>query len=530
MEKQEATHIATVCRLEKVMTPSEEKLVVLIPVEIAEGRIDKCKNFVMADGTKCLSVEEALERDEQLGYNQAVSFDSMLGHGLEVLTVYLSRDYSDSKEKSCKKIIEDCKKEYEDELKKGIWYFDATDLFMVKAYDENVDFYERYGISLNRELGAITCDQPDEAPEDDEEDEIHEEIPEETIEKPTKKIGNEPLSLKVLKLKTTRLELIEETKKRVIAQDFAVERVASAIYNPIRLGINAIKQNILLYGPSGSGKSYLIRTIAKLLGLPYFEVNFAELSETGYVGDSIGDIYTGLFLAAGKDTKKLEKGAILIAHEVDKLMGAGNVKQAVYNEALRLWEPGGIVNFKPSQYSETISYDKSNLFIVSNGTFANMLNQSVKCGFGAESKKADVLSKTYQFTPDDFIQKGYPPEFMNRQQLCIPMRGLLEEDYYRILTESADSTYVQTRDSLKTERGINLKITDSALRQLSSTAFRMNKGARAIQNVFIECINPELDAISDGIDSGNFVSGDFEIPDEAIVKRLGEYNARYNKK
>ena len=532
MEKDRKTHIATICRLEKVMAPSEEELTVLIPIEIAEGTIDRCKNFVDSTGERFLFADDALRKEEKFCYILDVSFDEMLGRGFEVLTKYMAYDPEREENKGIEAIIKKFKDQYELELQGGVWYYDLTELVPVLSYDCNSLFYERYNISIDRKLGALSFDEPEDVPEDEEDDEEFFDHIKDSIdssestpanEKVDKKVAEEKkISFANLKLKTTRKQLIADTKLRVISQDKAVERVCSAVYDPICLGINALKRNILLYGPSGSGKTYLVSTIAKLLGLPYAYQNVSKLSVSGYVGDSVNDIYTNLYLSAGGDMKKLERGAIVILDEIDKLKGTGDIKEGAYHELLDLLDDGGTVSFQLDKHSGTIQYHKENLQVFSAGTFARMLKlQDRTVGFEAKNSKIDIVTSTYNFTPDDFIEHGYPAEIMNRHKLCVPMNGLTEEDYYKILTQSIESTYVQTKNSLLEHRKINLIILEEALRYIAKTAFDLKKGARGLSGVFDDAIQQEIDAITDGIDEGRDIAGDYEIKKEEIVKRLG---------
>ena len=532
MEKNTRTHIATICRLEKVITPSCDELEILIPIEIAEGTIDRCKNFVDHDGTKFSSVSDAWKKEEKFGYLLDVSYNEMLDHGLNVMTRYLSFKNSNKELKGCDNIVQAYREHYELELKKVVWFFDLAELTPILTYSENDEFYERYGVSLDRELGVLDFGEPECEDIEGEgactyDDSVREtvestgvEIAEGVFKEPKEKPASEKLGLNI-----TRKKLIEETKKRVIAQELAVERVCSAVYDPMCLGINNLKQNILLYGPSGVGKTYLVRTIAKLLGLPFSYVNLSKLSASGFEGGSVNDIYRGLYVSANCDIKKLELGGIVFLDEVDKLKGAGDIKEAVYNELLDLLEPGGVTQFKFGKYGESVSYCKDNLQVFSAGTFAKMLKlQDRACGFGVENKKIDVVSRTYNFTSEDFINNGYSPEFMGRQHLCVPLNGLTEEDYYRILTESIDSAYVRVKEGLASKRNIDLQIAEEALKYIAKVAYGLKKGGRGLTGVFNDVIQPEIDSIVDEIDEGNIITGGYEVPYEQVVKRLERYH------
>ena len=521
----EKTHIATTCKIEKVTTPSEDNLLICIPVEVVEGTIGAKKKFVDTEGNEFLPAYEAYLKGEKVGYFLDISFNEILGRGKEYLSQSLGYQYDiDGKEEQTL-IILNYKEEYVAELEDLTWYFDLGELLgSVLSRNDNEDFYEMYQISIDRNFGCITTKPPKKLLTGKAYADFKSEFSldkEKDLESDSK---TDPVSTDEAKTKITRIGLIEDTKKYVIAQDNAVSLVASAIYNPIALNAPKLRQNILLYGPTGVGKTYILETIARKLDIPYYYSSIGDFSATGYVGSSVNDLYTGLYNAAGKSKEKLEKGAILFLDEVDKLIlgdsTSSDVKGQVYNELLPLYQHGGTVTFKVGDHGPTIKYNKERLQIVSGGSFARMDKQNrQKMGF---TEAVPTTARKKYYTKKDFEKFGVPVEWLGRQDLCIPLEALSEDDLYRILTESLESVYLTTVEVLKL-RGITLVIPDNVLRKIAHKAYTLQTGARSLRGVFEFAVQKEINNIVDSIDNDNIGEKTYEINEEAVVKRLGEY-------
>ena len=528
MEEKKKTHIATTCKLEKVTTPSGDELLVCIPVEVAEGVLGAERKFIDTDGTEFLPAYDAFLKGKKFGYILDISFKEMLSRGKKVLVETMGYEYAEDEAKDVDLIIQNYKEEYVSGLQDFTWYFDLKEVVSVLSCDDNEDFFEMYNISIDYNIGAITTKKPrimltGKAYAD--------------LKKEFQGEETAPVDVEVIKIKSpefeqpkeklTRVGLIDYTKKYVIAQDEVVPIIASAIYNPIALNAPQLIQNIMLYGPTGVGKTFILETIAERLDLPYFYTSIADFSSAGYVGKSVDDIYVGLYEAAGKDIKKLEKGAIVFLDEVDKLILSNGVstdiKSQVFNELLSLYQHGGKVTFKidVSPFAQkTISYNKERLFIVSAGSFARMeMQNKSKIGF-VDSK--DCQSKTKYYTKKDFEKFGVPIEWLGRQELCLPLAALTEDDLYRILTESLKSPYLVTTNVLRLN-GITLNIPESALRQMAHKAYLLQTGARSLRGIFEFALQDELNHIVDKIDSGTLTEGTCEVSEEAVVKKLEKY-------
>lgn len=527
MEERKNTHIATTCKLEKIKTPSEEELLICIPIEVAEGTLGSERKFIDTDGIEHLPAYDAFLKGEKIGYILDVSFDEMLKRGRKILEETMGYSYAEDESKDTDLVIHNYKDEYVSQLEEFTWFFDLKEVVSsVLSCDENEEFYEMYGVSIDRKSGSITTKAPKKMLTGKAYADFREEIKteESKVEEP-KVVEEKP------KLKITRIGLIEHTKKYVIAQDEAVELIASAIYNPICLNAPKLIQNVLLYGPTGVGKTLILETIAQRLDLPYFYTSIADFSSTGYVGKSVDDIYEGLYKAADKDIKKLEKGAIVFIDEVDKLLlnehGGPDIKTQVYNELLPLYQHGGTVTFKLDGSggfsSKSIKYNKDRLIVVTGGSFARLeREQNVrKAGFGGMATINAPKIKYY--SKKDFEKFGVPIEWLGRQDLCIPLAALDENDLYRILTEALGSPYIATTEALKLN-GINLNVPETVLRQMAHKAYVLQTGARSLRGIFEFAIQNEMNRIVDSIDAGSLSDATFDISEEAVVKKLEKYH------
>lgn len=514
------THIATTCKIEKITTPTEDTLLVCIPVEVAEGTIGEGRKFIDSDGTEFLPAYDAYLKGEKFGYILDISFEEMLSRGKQVLVETMGYDYAEDEAKDKDLIIQNYKEEYVAELEDLTWYYDLKEVVSVLSCDENESFFEMYNISIDRNLGAISTKAPKKlltgkayasfrGEINDAEADSEPEEKKETEEQP--------------KVKLTRLGIIDYTRQYVIAQDEVIREVVSAIYNPIALGEPNLNQNILLYGPTGVGKTFILEKIAERLDLPYYYASVADFSSTGYVGPSVEDLYAGLYSAAGKSKEKLERGAILFLDEVDKLIlgesNATDVKSQVYHELLPVYQHGGTASFKASEHGPLVKFNKDKLIIVSAGSFARMAQKDQrKMGFG--EVKSETVKKYY--TKKDFEKFGVPVEFIGRQDLCLPLNALSEEDLYQILISSLKSPYLITMRTLSL-KGITLNIPESVLRQLAHKAYTLKTGARSLRGVFAYAVQDKLNEIVDCIDAGSATETVFDIDEESVVKKLERY-------
>ena len=519
MEIKTETHIATIFKIEE-LTVDWGTILVLIPYKVTTGNLNS--GIFNSNGNLYQSVVKAYQNGEKFCFARELELAEIVKNGKEILTsqfLYESEELTTPAE-----ILGAYKEAYTEELNENVWYVDLSELVPYVTNCSEADFYVVYNYSIDRKTKKLVNRKPTNVSDEDlqevsksfstgqiEPNELREQV-DSIVLPPDKKI--------------TRLSLISHLKKCILAQDVQVERIASAIYNPIKLGTSKLKRNIMIYGPTGSGKTAIVREIALELGLPFYKADLSEFSASGYTGSSVESIYTGLYLAAGRDIKKLEQGAILFLDEVDKLIISDrtDIKRQVYNELLTLLDPGGVVNFKTSQMGNNIAYDKRNLIIITAGSFGELdrkMQKNAKVGFGVQAEK--TAEKIRRYSIKDFTNFGIPLEFLGRQQLIIPLNELSEEDLFEILSKAFYSPYVVYKRELETV-GIALNIPESTLKLIASKAYKLHTGARSLSAIFDEALEPEINAIVDQLDEGNIGSVTIEVAEEEMVKRLERYH------
>ena len=310
----------------------------------------------------------------------------------------------------------------------------------------------------------------------------------------------------------TPQELKEYLDQYVIGQEDAKRVLSVAVYNHYKRvkyasriaesGVEIDKSNILLIGPTGTGKTLLARTLAKKLDVPFAIADATTLTEAGYVGEDVENILLKLIEAADFDIPRAEHGIIFI-DEIDKIAKKGeNVSitrdvsgEGVQQALLKIIE-GTNASVPPQggrkhPNQEMLKINTSNILFICGGAFVGLDKviesrvASSQMGFGAdikdrEDKDLDELYK--ELLPDDLIKFGLIPEFIGRLPVHVSLNNLKQDDLRRILVEPKNSIIRQYETSYQLD-GIKLTFTPEALDQIARQSYEQKTGARGLRAI-----------------------------------------------
>lgn len=294
-------------------------------------------------------------------------------------------------------------------------------------------------------------------------------------------------------------ELINEVKKKVIGQDNAIEDIVSIMWQNSK---SKRKQNMLLVGPTGVGKTEITRIIAKKLDIPLVTANAASLTQSGYKGDSIEDVLRELLIECNNDVKKAEN-AIIVIDEIDKLVGSLNsgndvATTGVQDELLKLVEDGTYTINMSTDFLQTnnIKINTKNITFIGLGAFSEILKQKQekkevkKIGFGQEPSIKKTESKN--ITTDDLVKYGLKSELVGRFTNIIELNPLTKENLIQIM-KNPNEDLIKDKINLLNSLGIKVDIKDSVYEKLANIAIKKNTGARgligSVDNLFVKAMS-----------------------------------------
>jgi ATP-dependent Clp protease ATP-binding subunit ClpX len=325
--------------------------------------------------------------------------------------------------------------------------------------------------------------------------------------------------------KMTPSSIVNYLDQYVVGQDDAKKILAVVVYSHYKKlgklkqsGVDIAKSNVLLIGPTGTGKTLLCETLSRGLGVPFVTGNATSLAQTKYVNEEIEAILLRLLDKADGDIAKAQRGIVFI-DEIDKLKSTdtqgGSSGEKVQHALLKIMESASV------RLSGVGNIDTTDMLFICAGAFVGLENITAKThafgfisiGGGQVDDNQRILDRlNSRVKPTDLFEFGLIPEFAGRLPVIANVKNLTKEMLVQIMVEPRNSIYNQFREIFKSE-GVELTIEPAVFEQISELAYEYRVGARSLRGIFEEMITPVLYVVPDRKDIRKVViSSLFEPP------------------